>query len=103
MKETDYHINNVLRMSFNALPSNNDKELLKHIAYFFVGIDKDDSETILNACDTKTRSRITYLVDKCLLSIGLNNELKMQQLIQAMEDGKYVKSHLTSHGSEVDY
>ncbi|XP_023744001.1 disease resistance protein RUN1-like [Lactuca sativa] len=84
MKETNSRINNVLRMSFDALPCNNDKELFKHIACFFVGIDKDVSETILNACDINTRSGITDLVDKCLLSIGLNNELKMHQLIQEM-------------------
>ncbi|GJT49389.1 Toll/interleukin-1 receptor domain-containing protein [Tanacetum coccineum] len=36
-KEPDFDINNVLRMSFNSLPSENDKELFKHIACFFVG------------------------------------------------------------------
>ncbi|XP_023745407.1 disease resistance protein RPV1 isoform X1 [Lactuca sativa] len=83
-KETNDRINNVLRMSFNSLPSKNDKDLFKHIACFFVGIDKDLSETILEACDINTRSGITNLIDKCLLSIGRNNELKMHQLVQEM-------------------
>ncbi|CAH1440824.1 unnamed protein product [Lactuca virosa] len=71
-------------MSFDTLPSNNDKELFKHIACFFVGTDKDVSETILQACDINTRSGITNLIDRCLLSIGRNNELKMHQLVQEM-------------------
>ncbi|CAI9269390.1 unnamed protein product [Lactuca saligna] len=83
-KETSSHINNVLRMSFDSLPSNNDKELFKHIACFFVGIDRDVSETILKACDIITRSGITNLIDRYLLSIGSNNELKMHQLVQEM-------------------
>ncbi|XP_023745334.1 disease resistance protein RPV1 isoform X3 [Lactuca sativa] len=83
-KETNDHINNVLRMSFNSLPSKNDKELFKHIACFFVGTDRYVSETILEACDIDTRSGITNLIDRCLLSIGWNNELKMHQLVQEM-------------------
>ncbi|CAH1440835.1 unnamed protein product [Lactuca virosa] len=83
-KETNDRINNVLRMSFDSLPSKNDKDLFKHIACFFVGIDRDLSETILEACDINTRSGITNLIDRCLLSIGSNNELKMHQLVQEM-------------------
>ncbi|KAL7617631.1 hypothetical protein Lser_V15G03451 [Lactuca serriola] len=83
-KKTSSHVNNVLRMSFDSLPSNNDKELFKHIACFFVGIDRDVSETIIMACDIITRSGITNLIDRYLLSIGSNNELKMHQLVQEM-------------------
>ncbi|KAL7616808.1 hypothetical protein Lser_V15G03391 [Lactuca serriola] len=83
-KETNDCINNVLRMSFNSLPSKNDKDLFKHIACFFVGIDRDLSETILEACDINTTSGITNLINRCLLSIEWNNELKMHQLVQDM-------------------
>ncbi|KAL7615980.1 hypothetical protein Lser_V15G03522 [Lactuca serriola] len=84
MKETDDRINNVLRMSFDSLPSNNDKELFKYIACYFVGIDRHVTETILEACDINTRSGITNLLDRFLLSIGWDNELKMHQLVQEM-------------------
>ncbi|XP_023746915.2 disease resistance protein RUN1 [Lactuca sativa] len=83
-KETNSCINNVLRMSFDSLPSNNDKELFKHIACFFVGIDRDVTETILEACNINTRYGIINLIDRCLLSIGQNNEFKMHQLVQEM-------------------
>ncbi|CAI9269322.1 unnamed protein product [Lactuca saligna] len=83
-KETNDRINNVLRMSFESLPSKNDKDLFKHIACFFVGTDRDVAETILEACNMNTRSGITNLIDRCLLSIGWNNELTMHQLVQEM-------------------
>ncbi|KAL7616806.1 hypothetical protein Lser_V15G03397 [Lactuca serriola] len=83
-KEISSPINNVLKMSFDSLPSKNDKDLFKHIACFFVGIDKDVTDTILEACDINTRSGITNLIDRCLLSIGRDNELKMHQLLQEM-------------------
>ncbi|XP_042758826.1 disease resistance protein RUN1 isoform X1 [Lactuca sativa] len=83
-KETGSPVNNVLRMSFDSLPSENDKELFKHIACFFVGIDRDVAETILKACDIDTRYGITNLIDNCLLSIGWNNEFMMHQLLQKM-------------------
>ncbi|KAL7615522.1 hypothetical protein Lser_V15G03513 [Lactuca serriola] len=83
-KEISSPINNVLKMSFDSLPSKNDKELFKHIACFFVGMDRDVTETILKACGINTRSGITNLTDRCLLSIGWNNELKMHQLVREM-------------------
>ncbi|CAH1440555.1 unnamed protein product [Lactuca virosa] len=87
-KENDSPINNVLRMSFDSLPSENDKELFKHIACIFVGMDRDVSVTILEACDIETRSGITNLIDRGLLSIRWNNELTMHQLVQEM--GRFV-------------
>jgi hypothetical protein len=82
--ETDSRINKVLRMSFDSLPSQKDKELFKHIACFFVGMDRDITETILKACNINTRSGITHLIDRCLLHLDWNNVLSMHSLIQEM-------------------
>ncbi|MFS7906699.1 putative TIR domain, P-loop containing nucleoside triphosphate hydrolase [Helianthus anomalus] len=82
-KEPHSRINKALKMSFDSLPFKNEKELFKHIACFFVGIDKDLTETILNACDINTRFGIPTLVDRCLLSIE-SNKLMMHQLVQEM-------------------
>ncbi|KAL8204488.1 hypothetical protein R6Q57_010111 [Mikania cordata] len=71
-------------MSFDSLSSENDKELFKHIACFFVGKDIDLIETILKACDINTTSGVTNLMEKCFLSIKWNNELTMHSLIQEM-------------------
>ncbi|CAI9268983.1 unnamed protein product [Lactuca saligna] len=87
-KEISSRIRNVLRMSFDSLPSKNDRDLFKHIACFFVGMDRDITETILTACRMNTRSGIPNLIDRCLLSIGWNNEFKMHQLLQ--ETGRFI-------------
>ncbi|KAI3683223.1 hypothetical protein L1987_83723 [Smallanthus sonchifolius] len=83
-KEPHSCIKKALKMSIDSLPFNNDKDLFKYVACFFVGIDRDVTETILNACDINTRSGITNLIDRCLLSIGRNNKLMMHQLVQEM-------------------
>ncbi|KAJ9560429.1 hypothetical protein OSB04_005589 [Centaurea solstitialis] len=84
-KVTDSRVQKVLQMSFDSMPSDNDKELFKHIACFFVGKDKDDTIKILKACDIPApRHGITNLIDRCLLAIGPWNELKMHQLLQEM-------------------
>ncbi|CAH1441371.1 unnamed protein product [Lactuca virosa] len=83
-KETGSPIDNVLRMSLDSLSSENDKELFKHIACYFVGTNRYVSETILKACHLNTTSGITNLVDRCLLSIGDNKEFMMHQLLQKM-------------------
>ncbi|XP_052622785.1 disease resistance protein RUN1-like [Lactuca sativa] len=87
-KENDSPINNVLKTSFDSLSSKNEKDLFKHIACIFVGMDRNYTITILEACDMETTTGITNLIDKCLLSIGWNNELMMHELVQEM--GRFV-------------
>ncbi|KAM0040962.1 putative TIR domain, P-loop containing nucleoside triphosphate hydrolase [Helianthus debilis subsp. tardiflorus] len=83
-KEPHSHINKALKMSLESLPLKNDKELFKYIACFFVGVDRDLTETILKECDLNTRSGITNLIDRHLLRIGWKNKLMMHQLVQEM-------------------
>ncbi|KAK9058345.1 hypothetical protein SSX86_023186 [Deinandra increscens subsp. villosa] len=81
-KEPHSRIKGALKMSVDSLPSENDKDLFKHIACFFVGTDRYVSETILKACNINTRSGITHLTERCLLSTAWNNTLMMHQLVQ---------------------
>ncbi|KAL8262615.1 hypothetical protein R6Q59_023964 [Mikania micrantha] len=83
-KEPHSRINTALKMGFDALVFQFDKELFKHIACFFVGTNTDLTETILNACDLKARIGITHLIDRCLLRIDSENNLIMHQLVQEM-------------------
>nr|GEV84672.1 hypothetical protein [Tanacetum cinerariifolium] len=82
--ETDSKIIQTLRISFDALPSQNEKELFLHISCFFVEMDTDITETILNACDISTIFGIRTLVQMCLLTIGPANKLTMHPLLQEM-------------------
>ncbi|XP_076959804.1 disease resistance protein Roq1-like [Bidens hawaiensis] len=77
-KKPELKIGSVLQISFDSLSSEN-KELFKHIACFFVGKDREFTEIILN-----TRTGITHLVEKCLLSVKRDNKLAMHSLIQDM-------------------
>nr|KAJ0225969.1 hypothetical protein LSAT_V11C100037630 [Lactuca sativa] len=58
------------------------RSCLSILLVFFAEIERDVSETILKACGITTRSRITNLIDRYLLSIGSKSELKMHQLVQ---------------------
>ncbi|KAJ9558582.1 hypothetical protein OSB04_013196 [Centaurea solstitialis] len=74
-------IKKVFQMSLESLEED-EKELFKHIACFFVGKDRESTEIILKACEFHTVSGIKNLVDRSLLSIGWKNTLMMHQLIQ---------------------
>ncbi|KAK9050874.1 hypothetical protein SSX86_030156 [Deinandra increscens subsp. villosa] len=82
-EEPNSRIMKALQMSFDSVQSNNDKELFKHIACFFVQKDKVFTETVLNSCGIRTTG-IRNLIDRCLLIVGRDNILVMHQLIQEM-------------------
>ncbi|KAJ9558731.1 hypothetical protein OSB04_013345, partial [Centaurea solstitialis] len=83
-KEPNSDIKEVLKISFDTLPYPEDKELFKHIACFFVGEDRESTETILKACGFHTKLGIENLIDRCLLWISWDKWLMMHQLLQEM-------------------
>nr|GEZ42536.1 putative Toll/interleukin-1 receptor (TIR) domain-containing protein [Tanacetum cinerariifolium] len=82
-KEINPDIKKVLRISFDSLPYEKDKELFKHIACFFVGEDKKLTEEILRACGICKSSGIMILINRGLLTL-VSNKLVMHQLLQDM-------------------
>ncbi|KAM0052499.1 putative TIR domain, P-loop containing nucleoside triphosphate hydrolase [Helianthus debilis subsp. tardiflorus] len=83
-KEINPDIKKVLKISFDALPSEKDKELFKHIACLFVGEDRKFTEDILKACGICKPSGIKVLISRCLLTVGSSDNLMMHQLLQDM-------------------
>ncbi|XP_076901852.1 disease resistance protein RML1A-like [Bidens hawaiensis] len=77
-------ITKVLKVSFDTLPSEKDKELFKHIACLFIGEDRKCTEDILKACGICKSSGIKVLINRCLLTIGYSDKLMMHQLLQEM-------------------
>ncbi|KAM7478667.1 hypothetical protein LguiA_026880 [Lonicera macranthoides] len=81
---------NVLKISFDSLEDNHDKNLFLHIACFFVGHNKDETITILDACEFFTVCGIQNLDDRCLIYIendkklDTDSKLMMHQLLQDM-------------------
>ncbi|XP_052209282.1 disease resistance protein RUN1-like [Diospyros lotus] len=80
----DSEILRKLRVSYDSLQDDHDKDLFLDIACFFVGKDKDYTITILDGCDYYSLIGIHNLFDRNLLAIGTYNKLVMHQMIQEM-------------------
>ncbi|KAK2992960.1 hypothetical protein RJ640_007342 [Escallonia rubra] len=76
---------NKLKISYDSLQDDHDRNLFLDIACFFVGKDKDWTSTILDGCGFFTTIGIHNLIDRCLLRVNrYDNKLMMHQLIQDM-------------------
>ncbi|XP_059631372.1 disease resistance protein RPV1-like [Cornus florida] len=73
-----------LKISFDSLQDDHDRNLFLDIACFFVRKDKNFTITILDGCDFYTTVGIDNLIDRCLITIDQNNKLAMHQLLQDM-------------------
>ncbi|KAK9049542.1 hypothetical protein SSX86_031489 [Deinandra increscens subsp. villosa] len=81
-KDINPKISEVLKISFDTLPSEKDKELFKHIACLFVGEDRKFTEDILRACGICKSSGIKILINRCLLT----DKFKLQVLAEIDEE-----------------
>ncbi|KAK2995863.1 hypothetical protein RJ640_001440, partial [Escallonia rubra] len=77
-------IQKVLKISYDTLQDDYDKNLFLHIACFFIGEEKDDTVKILEKCGLHPTVGIDSLIDGCLLTIENGNKLMMHQLLQEM-------------------
>ncbi|KAB2611984.1 TMV resistance protein N-like [Pyrus ussuriensis x Pyrus communis] len=77
-------IQKVLRISFDSLQDDHDKNLFLHIASFFTGKKMDYTSTMLDSLKFYTRIGIENLVDRCLVKIQWPNRLVMHQLVRDM-------------------
>ncbi|KAM1027777.1 hypothetical protein FF1_040473 [Malus domestica] len=75
---------NKLRISYDSLQDDHDKNLFLHIACFFIGKDKDVIVKILDGCGFFTTVGIQNLSDRCLVAVDEYNKVKMHQMIRDM-------------------
>lgn len=80
----DAQIIQKLKVSYDCLQDDHDRNLFLHIACFFIGEDKDCVGKILDKCDFFSIVGIQNLADRCLLKIELGTKLTMHHLIQDM-------------------
>ncbi|XP_052209756.1 disease resistance protein RPV1-like [Diospyros lotus] len=73
----------ILKLSYDSLPDDHDKNLFLDIACFFVGGDIDTTITILKGCYDFALAGIQNLIDRNMFTIE-HNRLVMHQLIQEM-------------------
>ncbi|XP_028945583.1 disease resistance protein RUN1-like [Malus domestica] len=76
-------IMNKLRISYDSLQDNHDRQLFLHIACFLVGRDKNYIVRILDGCDFFTNVGIQNLIDRSLVKIEAD-KVKMHDLIRDM-------------------
>ncbi|XP_058196351.1 disease resistance protein RPV1-like [Rhododendron vialii] len=85
----DGKIHEKLKISYDSLPDDHDKNLFIHLACLFINdvlyLMDDNIITILDSCGFYTMVGIQTLMDRCLLSIDEHSKLlKMHQLLQEM-------------------
>ncbi|XVE90480.1 hypothetical protein DITRI_Ditri20bG0081200 [Diplodiscus trichospermus] len=90
----DSKIQKILRISYDSLQDDHDKNLFLDIAYFFIGKDRDYTTTILDGCDFYTTVGIENLIGRSLLFVSEKNKLIMHQMVRDM--GREISSQESS-------
>ena len=73
-----------LRISYDALNDDTDKEIFLDIACFFIGMDRNDVTLILNGCGLFAEIGISILVERSLITVDDKNKLGMHDLLRDM-------------------
>ncbi|KAK9290497.1 hypothetical protein L1049_008667 [Liquidambar formosana] len=101
-----------LRISFDALESDQEKQIFLDIAFFLIGVDKDNAVKILDGCGFSAEIGVSVLIRRCLLTVDKHNQLAMHDLLRDMgreivreespkEPGN--RSRLWSHDDVLDF
>ena len=77
-------IHEILRVSYDSLQDDRDKNLFLDIACFFIGEELTFVETLVESCDSYRNVGIEELIDRDLISIDKDNKLAMHQLLRDM-------------------
>ncbi|XVE90482.1 hypothetical protein DITRI_Ditri20bG0081300 [Diplodiscus trichospermus] len=80
----DSKIQKILRISYDSLQDDHDKNLFLNIACFFIGKDRDYTTTILDGCDFYTTIGIENLIGRSLLFVNEKKKLTMHQMVRDM-------------------
>ncbi|KAK2988897.1 hypothetical protein RJ640_002031 [Escallonia rubra] len=73
-----------LKISYNSLQDDHDKNLFLDISCFFVGKDIDYIISILDGCGFFAKIGVDNLIGMCLVSVDQYNKLMMHQSVQDM-------------------
>jgi len=73
-----------LKISFNGLRNEMEKDLFLDVCSSFVGKGRAYVTKILNGCGVDAESGIRVLIDRSLIKVKRNNKLGMHPLIQQM-------------------
>ncbi|XP_038721239.1 disease resistance protein RPV1-like [Tripterygium wilfordii] len=77
-------IRDKLRISYDGLSNDKEKDMFLDIACFFIGMDKYYVVQILDGCGFFAESGISLLIQRCLVKINGDNKLVMHDLLRDM-------------------
>jgi len=77
-------VQNKLRISFESLCDDMEKDIFLDICCFFIGKDRGYVTQILNGCGLHADIGITVLIERGLIKVGRNNKLEMHPLLRDM-------------------
>ncbi|KAH8522770.1 hypothetical protein H0E87_003419 [Populus deltoides] len=80
----DGKIQKILKISYDSLLDERDRNLFLDIACFFIGNDKDYVRRILECCSFYRTIGIQKLIESCLITVDKDNKLMMHQLLRDM-------------------
>ncbi|MED6176837.1 hypothetical protein PIB30_092134, partial [Stylosanthes scabra] len=70
-----------LKISFDGLSDDRDREIFLDVAFFFIGMDKNDVVDILNGCGHSAEIGINILMERCLITVDTKRKLGMHGLL----------------------
>jgi len=78
------HVHKKLKISYDGLNDDTEKEIFLDIACFFIGMDRNDVIHILNDCNFFPEIGIHVLVERSLVTVDERNRLGMHDLLRDM-------------------
>ncbi|MED6167350.1 hypothetical protein PIB30_001772 [Stylosanthes scabra] len=73
-----------LRISFDGLSDDREREIFLDVAFFFIGMDKNEVVDILNGCGHSAEIGINVLMERCLVTVDTQRKLGMHGLLRDM-------------------
>ncbi|CAL5186047.1 unnamed protein product [Lathyrus oleraceus] len=73
-----------LKISYDGLSDDTEKEIFLDIACFFIGMDRNDVMLILNGCGLFAEIGISILIERSLVTVDDKNKLGMHDLLRDM-------------------
>ncbi|KAL5576013.1 hypothetical protein UlMin_017712 [Ulmus minor] len=77
-------IKKVLQISFDGLEDDEVQSIFLDVSCFFIGMNKDFVELILDGCELDAKTGINILLERSLLTIRENDKLMMHDLLRDM-------------------
>ncbi|KAH1069166.1 hypothetical protein GLYMA_03G088000v4 [Glycine max] len=78
------HVQEILKISFDGLNDEKEKDIFLDVCCFFIGKDIAYVTEILNGCGLHSDCGIPVLIDRSLIKVEKNNKLGMHNLVQEM-------------------